>query len=61
MEKLITEIEYEMVNSLNNMQMEELHKVLLKKLQDLDFIHKANNKNLNNEEVDYCNIFICAK
>ncbi|MCS4469678.1 hypothetical protein JTS96_19610 [Clostridium botulinum] len=50
-----------MVNSLNNMQMEELHKVLLKKLQDLDFIHKANNKNLNNEEVDYCNIFICAK
>ncbi|KEI91069.1 site-specific tyrosine recombinase/integron integrase [Clostridium botulinum] len=61
MEKLIIEIEQEMVNSLNNMQMEELHNVLLKKLQGLDFIHKANNKNLNNEEVDYCNIFICAK
>ncbi|WP_225886096.1 hypothetical protein [Clostridium botulinum] len=33
----------------------------MKKLQGLDFIHKTNNKNLNNEEVDYCNIFICAK
>ncbi|HDK7175467.1 TPA: tyrosine-type recombinase/integrase [Clostridium botulinum] len=61
MEKLIIEIEHEMVNSLNNMQMEELHNVLLKKLQGLDFIHKSNNKSLHNEELDYCNIFICAK
>ncbi|ENK0556594.1 integrase [Clostridium sporogenes] len=61
MKKLIIEIEHEMVNSLNNMQMEELHNVLLKKLQGLTFIDKANNKNLHNEEIDYCNIFICAK
>lgn len=61
MEKLIIEIEQEMINLLNNMQMEELHKVLLKKLQGLAFIEKSNNKNLDNEEVDYCNIFICAK
>ena len=60
-EKLINEIELEMVNLLNNCQMEELHKVLLKKLQDISFIDKANNKNFEKEEVDYCNIFICAK
>ncbi|MDU6877561.1 site-specific tyrosine recombinase/integron integrase [Clostridium tepidum] len=61
MEKLIVEIEQEMINLLNNMQMEELHKVLLKKLNGLAFIDKANNRNLDNEEVDYCNLFICAK
>ncbi|PRR79237.1 Tyrosine recombinase XerC [Clostridium liquoris] len=61
MEKLIIEIEQGMINLLNNMQMEELHKVLLKKLQGLTFIDEANNKNLENKEVDYCNIFICAK
>ncbi|BDR76570.1 site-specific tyrosine recombinase/integron integrase [Clostridium tetani] len=61
MEKLIIEIEQEMINLLNNMQMEELHKVLLKKLHGLALIVKANNKNLENEEVDYCNLFICAK
>lgn len=61
MEKLIIEIEQQMINLLNNMQMEELHKVLLKKLQGLAFIDEANNKSLENEEVDYCNIFICAK
>ena len=45
MEKLIIEIEQGMINLLNNMQMEELHKVLLKKLQGLTFIDEANNKN----------------
>lgn len=60
-EKLIIEIKQQMINLLNNMQMEELHKVLLKKLQGLAFVDQANNKNLENEEVDYCNIFICAK
>jgi site-specific recombinase XerD len=61
MEKLITEIEQEMLNILNNMQMEELHKVLMKKLQGVIVIDKVNNKKLENEEVNYCNIFICAK
>ena len=52
MEKLIIEIEQEMINLLNNMQMEELHKVLLRKLQGLAFINKTNTRNLENEEVD---------
>ncbi|SNV87608.1 site-specific tyrosine recombinase/integron integrase [Clostridium cochlearium] len=61
MEKLIIEIEQEMIHLLNNMQMEELHNVLLRKLHGVAFIAKANNKNLENEEVNYCNLFICAK
>ncbi|NAS19622.1 tyrosine-type recombinase/integrase [Clostridium butyricum] len=61
MEKLIVEIEQEMIKILNNMQMEELHKVLLKKLQGSTLIDEANNKDCENEEVDYCNLFICAK
>lgn len=61
MKKLIIEIEQQMINLLNNMQMEELHKVLLKKLQGVAFIDEANSENLENEEVDYCNMFICAK
>lgn len=61
MERLIVEIEQEMIKTLNNMQMEELHKVLLQKLQDVTLIDEVNNKNSENEEVDYCNLFICAK
>ncbi|WP_123053394.1 site-specific tyrosine recombinase/integron integrase [Clostridium sp. JN-1] len=60
-EKLIVQIEQEMINLLDNMQMEALNKVLLKNLQGLAFTDEANNKNLESEETDYCNIFICAK
>lgn len=54
MEDIIIEIEQEMMNVLNNMQMEVLHKVLLKKIN-------ANEEKLDNKEIDYCNMFICAK
>ncbi|MBB6632069.1 site-specific tyrosine recombinase/integron integrase [Clostridium algidicarnis] len=50
-----------MANLLNNMQMEELHKVLLKKLQGLTFIEETNKKSLKEEKINYCNIFISAK
>ena len=60
MEKLIIEIEQEMVSLLNNRQMEELHRTLLKKLQGVAFID-GTNKNTENKEIDYCNMFICAK
>ncbi|ELP60206.1 integrase/recombinase, phage integrase family protein [Clostridium pasteurianum DSM 525 = ATCC 6013] len=61
MEKLIVEIEQEMINLLDNMQMEELHKVLLRKFQGLTLVDKSNKKIFENDEIDYCNIFICAK
>lgn len=60
-EKIIIEIEQEMISVLNNMQMEELHKSLLKKLGKLTLIDDANSKISESAEVDYCNIFICAK
>lgn len=61
MEKLIVEIEQGMANLLNNMQMEELHKILLKSLQGIMFVEESNKKILKDNEVDYCNFFICAK
>lgn len=54
MEKLIKEIEQNMVNLLNHNQMEELHNVLCEVLKN----------NLNNnidEELNYCEMFIYAK
>jgi integrase/recombinase XerD len=59
-EKLIIEIEQEMINILDNMQIEELHRVLLKKLQVVA-ICEEKSMNLEKEKVDYCNLFICAK
>ena len=61
MEKLIIEIEQEMINLLNNMQMEKLHKILIKKLQGLTLIDESTNIISHKEETDYCKIFICAK
>ncbi|MCC9296227.1 tyrosine-type recombinase/integrase [Clostridium sp. WLY-B-L2] len=60
-EKLAVEIEQKMMNLLDNMQMEELHKVLMEKLQNIAFIDENNKENLKNQEADYCSMFICAK
>lgn len=57
-EKLITEIEQEISNVLNNMQMEELHRVLVHSLAKLE----CSKERIDLEtEIDYLNIFICAK
>lgn len=57
-DKLIAEIEQEISHILNNMQMEELHKVLIDSLCKLE----CNQEKLYSEkEIDYLNIFICAK
>lgn len=61
MEKLIIEIEQGMANLINNMQMEELHKVLLKNLQGLILVEQIDKNMLKEEVVDYCNLFIWAK
>ncbi|AGX41476.1 site-specific tyrosine recombinase/integron integrase [Clostridium saccharobutylicum] len=56
--KLINEIEQEISNILNNIQMEELHKVLVNSLGRLE----SNKEKLYSEkEMDYLSIFICAK
>ena len=59
MEQIITEIEQSMINLLDNMEMEELHNVLVNTLCGLTIIENKNNKN--SYEKDYCEMFICAK
>ena len=59
MEQIINEIEQSMVNLLDNMEMEELHNVLVNTLCGLTIIENKNNKN--SCEKDYCDMFICAK
>ena len=59
MQQIINEIEQNMVNILDNMEMEELHKVLVNTLCGLTVIENKNNKN--SFEKDYCDMFICAK
>lgn len=61
MEKVIIEIEQGMASLLNNFQSEELHKLLIKHLQSLTFLEKTNGRITKENEVDYCNLFICAK
>lgn len=57
-EKIINEIEQEISNILNDIQKEELHRILLNKLGKL----KCNQEVMNSEkEIDYLSIFICAK
>ena len=52
MEQIITEIEQSMINLLDNMEMEELHNVLVNTLCGLTIIENKNNKN--SYEKDYC-------
>lgn len=59
MEKLIIEIEQEMINLLDNMQMEELHKILMRKLEGISLTEK--DTTIYKDEKDYCSLFICAK
>ena len=59
MEQIITEIEQGMVNLLDNIEMKELHNVLVNTFCGLTIIENKNNKN--SYEKDYCEMFICAK
>lgn len=57
-EKIITEIEQEISNILNDIQKEELHRILVKSLGKLE----CNQEIMNSEkEIDFLSIFICAK
>lgn len=57
-EKIIAEIERELSNILNNMQIDELHKVLVNSLGKLEINQE---KICSEKEIDYLSIFICAK
>ena len=61
MQELIIDIEQRMINILDNMQMEELHKVLFEKLQGLSLVCENNKELLSDEYKDYCDMFISSK
>ena len=61
MDGIIIEIEQGMINFLDNREMEELHKVLIKNLSDLTLVKGENDKNYLDDELDYCEMFIYAK
>lgn len=58
MEKVIKEIEDSMAVLLTNIQIEELHKVLVNAFKKEKLI---NEEGLEEKETNYCNAFICAK
>lgn len=60
MNELITEIEQGMINLLDNVEMEELHRVLVNSLAMVN-ITGSKEKKKSIDDIDYCNIFICAK
>ncbi|MGO5138575.1 site-specific tyrosine recombinase/integron integrase [Clostridium butyricum] len=59
MEKLIMKIEQKMIKILDNIEMDQLHKVLADCFRDIAVTQK--NDDDNQEEKDYVEIFICAK
>lgn len=58
MEKLIMKIEQKMIKILDNIEMDQLHKVLSDCFRDIEITQKNND---NQEKKDYVEIFICAK
>lgn len=61
MKKIIIEIEKKMESLLSNLQMEELHKVLIENLQGEYVKVEFKEANEKESEIDHCNVFICAK
>lgn len=61
MNELIVEIEQGMVSLLDNMEMEELHKVLVNSLKGVTITECKEKEHMQEEEADYCDMFICAK
>ena len=59
MEKLIMKIEQKIIKILDNIEMDQLHKVLADCFRDIAVTQK--NDDDNQEEKDYVEIFICAK
>lgn len=60
MKELINKIEEDMRNSLDNAQMKKLHDTLVKNLNDLNNFKQEESLD-HKQELDYCDMFICAK
>lgn len=56
MKTIIIEIEREMIDVLDDLEMNKLHKVLIKALEKLDVNENKYNKNSLDEIINYCEI-----
>ena len=61
MQEFISDIEQSMINILDNIQMEELHKVLIERFKGVSLVYASNEVELSNEKENYCDMFISSK
>lgn len=61
MQGFISDIEQSMINILDNIQMEELHKVLIERFKGVSLVYESNEAELSNEKENYCDMFISSK
>lgn len=61
MQEFISYIEQSMINILDNIQMEELHKVLIERFKGVSLVYESNEAELSNEKENYCDMFISSK
>lgn len=61
MQGFINDIEQSMINILDNIQMEELHKVLIERFKGVSLVYESNEVELSNEKENYCDMFISSK
>ena len=61
MQEFISDIEQSMINILDNIQMEELHKVLIERFKGVSLVYESNEAELSNEKENYCDMFISSK
>lgn len=61
MQEFISYIEQSMINILDNIQMEELHKALIEGFKGVSLVYESNEAELSNEKKNYCDMFISSK
>lgn len=61
MQEFIIDIEQRMISILDNMQMEELHKVLIERFQGGSIVYESSEVEPNHKNENYCDMFISSK
>lgn len=61
MQEFIIDIEQRMISILDNMQMEELHKVLIERFQGVSIVYESSEVETNHKNENYCDMFISSK
>lgn len=61
MQEFIIDIEQRMISILDNMQMEELHKILVERFQGVSIVYEGSEVEPNHKNENYCDMFISSK